>query len=489
MKFSKHLKIGLFLTSALLFGRVLGLVREFFLAGQLGTTSQADMAIALITLPDIFITLFLGNAVAAVFLPKIQNLKIEERYYFFTKLSQYFFILFLAVSIVSYFLASYLSAAILPAQSGNTLFVDNLKFTLIALPFLALNSVSRVFLQNEDKFNLIGLENILFNLCIILSIGFVSDSPETIKYITFAVIAGSFLRWFLQFLSVHRVYNIKVSSQTFSFVKSDLSKYLQALSTGLIMQMLPLVARSLSSFYNGEGALASFNYVFKITEFPVAFAFSILSTLIYPQLSRTFTESKDSHTVFITKISNFLSLGVLPLGLLIASFLMSSRSHLQIYFKNLSFNLDLILVSASVCFILLFVRFYNEFQIIIINSMGHVKYPFRSTLMALPIGLTVLYFATKSFGLIGAFAGLNVFYIFILLFNTFYLVSKFNFSLSTFFNITLIKSSLISFIAAIFLYSINTYINIVVFGVLWTLIFSLFLLNFYLGYKKYEKTT
>jgi peptidoglycan biosynthesis protein MviN/MurJ (putative lipid II flippase) len=58
-----------------------------------------------------------------------------------------------------------------------------------------------------------------------------------------------------------------------------------ALSSGLLLA-LPLVARSLASSA-GEGALASFNYAWKLIELPLVLAVQLVASLAFPAITRT----------------------------------------------------------------------------------------------------------------------------------------------------------------------------------------------------------
>jgi putative peptidoglycan lipid II flippase len=58
-----------------------------------------------------------------------------------------------------------------------------------------------------------------------------------------------------------------------------------ALSSGLIL-VFPLVARSLASSA-GEGALASFNYAWKLIELPLVLAVQLVASLAFPAITRT----------------------------------------------------------------------------------------------------------------------------------------------------------------------------------------------------------
>ena len=58
------------LAFGILAGRIAGLVREVTLASVLGTSEQADIAVLVLTLPDVLTAFLLSGAISAVLLPE-----------------------------------------------------------------------------------------------------------------------------------------------------------------------------------------------------------------------------------------------------------------------------------------------------------------------------------------------------------------------------------------------------------------------------------
>jgi hypothetical protein len=145
-----------------------------------------------------------------------------------------------------------------------------------------------------------------------------------------------------------------------------------------------------------------------------------------------------------------------------------------------------VLLGSAVSLSFLFVRFYNEFQMIIMNSMGHVNYAFRSALSALPLSIITIYFASKNYGVLGAFFGLNVFYLSTLLQNTYYLKNKFNIPINVFFNFKEVFESVwLCLSISVFLILINNMLNIYSFAIFWLITLGIYLFKFYKSYKNY----
>src|SRR4051812_21386288 len=60
---------GMLITVGMLTGRLLGLLREMLLAAQFGVGPQADIAIALLIIPDFITNALIGSAVSAALIP------------------------------------------------------------------------------------------------------------------------------------------------------------------------------------------------------------------------------------------------------------------------------------------------------------------------------------------------------------------------------------------------------------------------------------
>ncbi len=409
--------MGLFL------GRILGIVRELTLAGHLGASSTADIAIALITLPDIIINIFIGNATAAVFIPKIQRKSNDVKFRYFLKLSSTFLISFSLLSLLLFLNIDLLANAILPAQQSSDIFVSQLKWTLFAIPFLALNSVSRLFLQNENKFGLIGLENVIFNVLIIFAIQFIAG-PESMHYVTAAVISGSVLRWLVQALQIFKIYrqqNPLSSNDHLSLQRNDFYRFTQALSTGLIIQVIPIFARSMSSYFSGAGGLSIFNYVYKFTEFPLALGSSIIAAVVFPKLSKLYVENKDDYLRLNRKTHELILLATLPLCIIGPTLIIKTLP----YFNQLKIldhlQIPTLAIACALTIAFLGIRALNEYYIVLMNSQNDVKTPLKSSFIAAPFGFVAIVSFSSSHGVIGAFLGLNIFYTLVLGFNIYFM--------------------------------------------------------------------
>lgn len=417
-------KSGLFLFLGLLLGRVLGLIRELVIAGGIGTNSTADIIIALITLPDIVVNILLGNALAAAFVPVIKELPREQRLNYFYKLSGKVGLATLCVVALAWWKIDFLAHLILPSTATNDSFQQQLMWIVGAVPLITLSAVSRVFLQVENKFTLLGLENVLFNIVLIFGILAFSQNP-TLSLISFSVLLGSALRWALQAGQVWRTYQQEDKFQAPEVAWVHLRQYGLALTTGIAIQVLPIYGRSIASFYAQEGALSIYNYAYKFIELPMALGISVISTILFPKLSELAVSKKTmDHHSLIKESQQFIIALCLPASCLLPLGLYLLQSF-QITLKNIPReSLVLILGAVAIGFSVFFVRGLNELYVTILNSLGDVRSPLYSTVTASLLGGVSIFFLARDFGILGAFWGLNISYISNWILNIFFLKRK-----------------------------------------------------------------
>src|ERR1700728_2596751 len=69
MSLRSLINAGALMTTGMMIGRVLGLLREMLLASRFGIGEQADMAIAFLIIPDFIGAALIGSAASAALVP------------------------------------------------------------------------------------------------------------------------------------------------------------------------------------------------------------------------------------------------------------------------------------------------------------------------------------------------------------------------------------------------------------------------------------
>jgi len=73
LRLQNFLSAGALLSAALLAGRLAGFGRELLLANGLGLSAQADMAVILLTVPDLLVNLLLSGGIGVALVPLLRS--------------------------------------------------------------------------------------------------------------------------------------------------------------------------------------------------------------------------------------------------------------------------------------------------------------------------------------------------------------------------------------------------------------------------------
>ena len=283
-------RLGLISFFLLLTSRISGLVRESAQAAAFGVSGNADIAILMLTLPDLLVNVFFLGGLSYISLPLWAAQSPQERANSQRTLVAWCLgvgiaitaVLLLFKQPVVQLLAPSLPEALL-ATAGHGLIWSAL---LVGPTCLAALWYCR--LQFERDF--IGLYgwNVLVNGVMILTfIGihacFQGDSVVLVLGLALVLAMGLRLLW-----QGWRLSRLKLPKPDKTAVAVTWPSAYQfawaALAAGLPLT-LALIARTLSAA-TGEGALAIFNYAIKLVELPNALAIQLVTTLAFPSVTR-----------------------------------------------------------------------------------------------------------------------------------------------------------------------------------------------------------
>ena len=290
------LKAGALSLALLLVSRLLGLLRESALAAAFGASGLGDVAVLMLTLPDWVAGVLASGALAYVLLPHwaqqtpAQQAQVQHRVAWALLGGGLLIGCLLAVgqAQVVGWLAAGVKASALP-DAGRALL-----WSALGLPAALLAALWVTRLQHESDF--IGMygANVVVNGAVIAGLGVMAwgDLPFTrVTQLGWALCVALGLRllwlqWRLRPLSS----SVAAAPGTAKLPASQRwlprpSLWLwAALSAGLPLT-LPFVARAMASGA-GAGALATFNYAWKLVELPLMLAIQLVATLAFPAITR-----------------------------------------------------------------------------------------------------------------------------------------------------------------------------------------------------------
>jgi putative peptidoglycan lipid II flippase len=281
--------------------RLTGMFRDMSMAFCFGSNPAIAAFMVAYRFANLFRRLIGEGPLPSGFIPHFESLRQtspEQGARFFRDL---FFSLFLFLGVVLFFVEGGLFAWYLFGQMTDST-KEILYLTLLMLPgvlFICLYGVSSALLQCEKSFFLPGFAPVAFNIVWVGAVFAFRDQLPPIAMIglSFAVIAGFFLQWFLlvpkmsaylkQFLSWKEIFQ-------FQFFSADVRKIVKPFLLGIIGIGATQVNSALDAIFARYASLegpAYLWYAIRIEQLPLALFGIALSSALLPPLSRALCDN------------------------------------------------------------------------------------------------------------------------------------------------------------------------------------------------------
>lgn len=292
------LKAGLLSLLLLLASRVLGVVRETALAAAFGNSGMADVVIVMVTLPDWLAGVLVSGALAYVLLPQWSKESVAQQNASQNQVTRRLLwgslvlagLICVAQGPVAALLVPGASAALQGAASHAVV------WSALALPAAMLAGLWATRLQHERDFVGLYSANLVVNgvlIAALLFLGFRGVGTGAVQALGVFLLMAVVLRllwqgWRMRHL---RHSSLPVTSPTVASLPLPSWRIWMwaALGAGLPLT-LPFVARTFAS-EAGEGALATFNYAWKLVELPLVLAIQLVASLAFPAIARAHAAS------------------------------------------------------------------------------------------------------------------------------------------------------------------------------------------------------
>ena len=290
-----YLRAGVFSLGLLLLSRVLGLLRESAQAAAFGSTGMGDAVIVMFTLPDLLVGMLVSGALSYVLLPVWAQQSPSTQAAGQKKIAYALMIGGLVLGALVWLFRDAAVQALAPGLSGEIKVSSavSLGWSAAVLPLAMLAALWVTRLQHERDFVGMYAGNLIVNLALVGGLLVVANGAA--PHISALSLLGGCLVMAMLGRLVWLAWRLPVNSHPVVQAQfTDLppaSVWLwAALSSGLLL-VFPLVARSLASSA-GEGALASFNYAWKLIELPLVLAVQLVAGLAFPAITRTESGSR-----------------------------------------------------------------------------------------------------------------------------------------------------------------------------------------------------
>ena len=290
---------SLVMNLGLLLGRLSGFAREAFVATTYGATAQADIVVLMLTVPDLLVSILMGGALGAVLVPEFTQHPELARKLLYQSLV-FFGSIFLVVATSLYWQSGILVALLAPgfAEAQAAQSAVALGWVIWLVPMTVLAGIVTAYLHAQNRFAMAALGTLIINSTIIIGLLLVYLDYGSLQLVAVFVLFGGLLRLFSQLLQVHPTWSPLASLFPTRLNKVLLIRYGQAMLSGSVLLLFPVVARAMAS-YQGEGSVAIFNYATRLVEFPLAIAVTFLAVVFFPRLSESFLADRVQHRQLI----------------------------------------------------------------------------------------------------------------------------------------------------------------------------------------------
>lgn len=275
------LKAGALAFALLLASRLLGLVRESAQAAAFGASGMGDVAVLMLTLPDWLAAVLAGGALAYVLLPLWSHEEGSRIAASQRRIARWLaaggVVVALALAVAHGPVLRWLVPGLpeaLQAPAGQAL-----AWSAAALPMALLATLWATRLQHERDVAGMYAASLVVNVVLVLALlGLALAGPAPVRDVPvlgvglLAAMAGrlAWLHW--------RQRPVLAASTPVELALPQASVWMWAAAAAGLPLALPFAARSLAS-QEAAGALATFNYAWKLVELPLVLAIQLVATL------------------------------------------------------------------------------------------------------------------------------------------------------------------------------------------------------------------
>ena len=292
-----------------LISRVLGYVRDFFIALYLGSGPLADAFFVAFRIPNTFRRLFSEGTFNAAFVPSYSSelIKGKDKAKEFANSVFNLLVFFLLVTtiLIEIFMPGFVKI-IAPGFSDDTekmqLAINLTRLTFPFLLFICLASFLSAILNSHNKFAAAAAAPIILNILLILCLMFANKFGDTlVYYLSYTVSIAGLVQFIFLIFFVRKFYlpNFKLKFKIHENIKIFFKKLLPSIFASGVTQINILVGTIIASFQ--ASAVSYLYYADRIYQINLAIAGIAIGTVILPNLSK-YVQTEDK--LKISEIQN-----------------------------------------------------------------------------------------------------------------------------------------------------------------------------------------
>ncbi|MGI9317224.1 MAG: lipid II flippase MurJ, partial [bacterium] len=173
-----------------------------------------------------------------------------------------------------------------------------LDLVLWLIPLTVLAGATTAFLNSKNKFVVASLGTLIVNASIIAGLYLLSADQASAQTLTLFVILGGVLRLVSQTACIRPAFHPIQYLKPLLLHRTMIVKYCQAMLSGSLLFLFPVVARAFASF-GDSGSVAVLNYSMRLIELPMAICISFLAVVLFPRLAQSFEYDAELHHRYI----------------------------------------------------------------------------------------------------------------------------------------------------------------------------------------------
>ena len=382
----------------ILLSRILGYIRDFFIAIYLGSGPLADAFFVAFRIPNTFRRLFSEGTFNAAFVPSYSSELLRGKRNANSFASIIFNLLllglFFTILIIEIFMPAFIKV-IAPGFVNDiqklNIAIDLTRITFPFLFFICLASFFSAILNSHNKFAAAAGAPIILNVLLIFCLLYAENlNDNLVFYLSYAVTLAGIIQFIFLFIFVRKYFkiNISLNFKINKNVKNFFSKLLPSIFSSGVTQINILVGTIIASFQ--ASAVSYLYYADRIYQINLAIAGIAIGTVILPNLSRHIKQRNTLKTLDLQnkalELSLFLSLPA-SLALIVGSEQITSA-----LFGYGSFDQESVSNSAKALFFFSFglpafslIKIFSTF----LFARNDTKTPFKFSLLAVILNITL----------------------------------------------------------------------------------------------------
>lgn len=282
-----------------LVSKMLGFVREMLIASKYGAGFETDTYFVAMTATTMIMTAAgsaLNTSLVPVFTEVEETRGRKGKLQFLNNILNVVFFLSLTIAILGYFLSPLIIKIVAGGFEGEQ-FALAVKLNRLGLPivvFLGFTYVFSGFLHSSQVFGPPAIMGLPYNLIFIVFLLFMADKDNIHALMITSVLASS-TQFLIQLPAVrHRGFRYSLGANlNDSYIKKTLTLVLPVLLGSAVQQINTIVDKTLASNLV-EGSISALNYSAKINDVVVSVFIAAITTVIFPMLSRAFSQGDNA---------------------------------------------------------------------------------------------------------------------------------------------------------------------------------------------------